>query len=145
MNRLIRALGAGQAGLAVAARLKMLCVKSLIVDRESRTGDNWRARYRQLFLHGPVWLNHMPYLPFPESWPVFTPKDKFADWLECYAKTLELNIWTRTVIKSSSWNDETSRWTIEVFWEDLLESQRVTTQFLYPKVSRHSRIEQLLT
>jgi len=131
----------------------MLGVKSLIVERESRVGDNWRARYDQLFLHGPVWLNHMPYLPFPESWPIFTPKDKFADWLECYAKTLELNIWTRTIIKSSSWNDETATWTIELLWEDLLEPETLPNpievrqrkiRVLHPKVSQNSLIAQFL-
>ena len=35
-----------------------------------------------LLLHDPVWYDHLPYLPFPESWPVFTPRDKLADWLE---------------------------------------------------------------
>ena len=38
-----------------------------------------------LLLHDPVWYDHMPYLPFPDSWPVFTPRDKIADWLEMYA------------------------------------------------------------
>jgi cation diffusion facilitator CzcD-associated flavoprotein CzcO len=52
----------------------MLGIKSLIVDREERIGDNWRSRYHQLVLHDPVWFDHLPYLPFPESWPVFTPK-----------------------------------------------------------------------
>jgi cation diffusion facilitator CzcD-associated flavoprotein CzcO len=52
----------------------MLGTKSLIVDREERIGDNWRSRYHQLVLHDPVWFDHLPYIPFPESWPVFTPK-----------------------------------------------------------------------
>jgi len=52
----------------------MLGIKSLIVDREERIGDNWRSRYHQLVLHDPVWFDHLPYLPFPESWPIFTPK-----------------------------------------------------------------------
>ena len=30
--------------------------------------------------------DHLPYIPFPESWPVFTPRDKVADWLESYSK-----------------------------------------------------------
>lgn len=34
--------GAGQAGLATAARLTQLQVDTLVVDREQRIGDNWR-------------------------------------------------------------------------------------------------------
>lgn len=46
--------GAGQAGLQVAARLKALDVPALIVERNSRVGDQWRKRYDALSLHSPV-------------------------------------------------------------------------------------------
>ncbi|RHZ55394.1 hypothetical protein CDV55_105470 [Aspergillus turcosus] len=104
--------GAGQSGLSVAARLKMLNVDTLVIDEEDRIGDNWRRRYHQLVLHDPVWFDHMPYLPFPSSWPIFTPKDKLAEFFEAYAKLLELNVWTRTKLKSSSWSDDQKQWTI---------------------------------
>ena len=32
----------------------------------------------------PVWHDHMPYLKFPDNWPVFSPKDKIADWLSLH-------------------------------------------------------------
>jgi putative flavoprotein involved in K+ transport len=76
--------GAGQGGLTVAARLGQLGVDTLVVERNLRVGDNWRNRYRSLVLHDPVWYDHMPYLPFPAHWPVFTPKDKLAGWFETY-------------------------------------------------------------
>ncbi|KAF2093069.1 dimethylaniline monooxygenase (N-oxide forming) [Rhizodiscina lignyota] len=104
--------GAGQGGLTVAARLKMLNVDTLVVDREERVGDNWRNRYHQLVLHDPVWFDHMPYLPFPANWPVFTPKDKLADFFETYVQLLELNVWTSTELVSSSWDDATKQWTV---------------------------------
>jgi putative flavoprotein involved in K+ transport len=37
--------GAAQAGLMVAARLSMLGVDTLAIDREKRIGDSWRRRY----------------------------------------------------------------------------------------------------
>ncbi|KAK1991009.1 FAD/NAD(P)-binding domain-containing protein [Colletotrichum falcatum] len=104
--------GAGQAGLAVAARLKMLNVDALVVDKSGRVGDSWRGRYHQLVLHDPVWYDHMPYVGFPEFWPVFTPKDKMADFFEAYAGLLELNVWTSTTLASSSWDDAEGRWTV---------------------------------
>ncbi|KAH8809158.1 hypothetical protein F5884DRAFT_845388 [Xylogone sp. PMI_703] len=105
-------LGAGQSGLSIAARLRMLGVPSLIVDREERIGDNWRKRYHHLVLHDPVWFDHLPYLPFPENWPVFTPKDKLGDWFESYVSLMELNVWTRTTIVKSEWDDATKSWEI---------------------------------
>ena len=88
--------GAGQGGLTVAARLGQLGVDTLVVERNDRVGDNWRKRYHSLVLHDPVWYDHLPYLPFPDHWPVFTPKDKLADWFESYAAAMELNVWTGT-------------------------------------------------
>lgn len=63
-------IGAGQGGLTAAARLRMLGVKCLIIDKNESIGDNWRKRYHQLVLHDPVYYDHLPYLPFPPTWPV---------------------------------------------------------------------------
>ncbi|KAF4978552.1 hypothetical protein FZEAL_5085 [Fusarium zealandicum] len=107
-------IGAGQAGLTAAARLKMLGVNSLAIDQNDRVGDNWRKRYHQLVLHDPVWYDHMPYLKFPPQWPIFTPKDKLAQFFESYATLLELNIWTRTSLVDAKWDDSSQSWTVTV-------------------------------
>jgi cation diffusion facilitator CzcD-associated flavoprotein CzcO len=107
-------LGAGQGGLTTAARLKMLGVPALMIDQNERVGDNWRKRYRQLVLHDPVWYDHLPYVPFPAHWPVFTPKDKLADFFEAYVSLLELNVWTSTSIKSTLWDEGKRQWTVTV-------------------------------
>ncbi|KAI1748455.1 hypothetical protein F4782DRAFT_542853 [Xylaria castorea] len=104
--------GSGQAGLSVAARLKMLNVPTLTIDRADDIGDSWRNRYHQLVLHDPVWYDHMPYLKFPDFWPIFTPKDKMADFLKAYAHMLELNVWTKTELESSVWDDTKKQWTV---------------------------------
>jgi putative flavoprotein involved in K+ transport len=106
--------GAGQCGLALAARLGRLGVPTLLVERNARVGDNWRGRYASLVLHDPVWFDHMPYLPFPPSWPVFAPKDKLADWLESYAAALELNVWCSSRILAAAWDEGAARWTVRV-------------------------------
>ena len=46
--------GGGQAGLEIAARLKYLGVKTLVIEREARVGDMWRKRYESLCLHDAV-------------------------------------------------------------------------------------------
>ncbi|KAH7232053.1 hypothetical protein FSOLCH5_008726 [Fusarium solani] len=107
-------IGAGQAGLTAAARLKMLGIEAIAIDQNDRVGDNWRKRYHQLVLHDPVWYDHMPYLKFPPQWPIFTPKDKLAQFFEAYATLLELNVWTRTSIVDTKWDDTTKSWTVAV-------------------------------
>ena len=106
--------GAGQGGMALGARLRQLGVPTLIVDKNCRAGDSWRNRYRSLVLHDPVGYDHMPYLPFPQNWPVFTPKDKMGDWLECYAKLFELNIWQSTVCAHAEYDAATAEWQVQI-------------------------------
>ena len=107
-------IGGGQGGLALGARLKQLGVPALIVEQNARAGDSWRNRYRSLVLHDPVWYDHMPYLPFPDTWPVFTPKDKMGDWLEAYATVFELDLWTSTTCNSARWDQATRDWAVTV-------------------------------
>lgn len=106
--------GGGQAGLTAAARLQTMGVNTLAIDQNAAVGDNWRKRYHQLVLHDPVWYDHLPYLNFPPQWPIFTPKDKLAQFFESYATLLELNIWTSTELADAKWNAETQRWTAVV-------------------------------
>jgi putative flavoprotein involved in K+ transport len=56
----------------------------------------------------------MPYIKFPENWPVFSPKDKIGDWLEMYTQVMELNYWGSTEAKSASWDPEAQEWIVQV-------------------------------
>ena len=106
--------GGGQGGIGLGARLKRLGVPTLIVDKHERPGDHWRKRYKSLHLHDPVWYDHMPYLPFPDHWPIFAAKDKIGDWLEMYTKIMELNYWSNTECKSARFDQQTKTWAVEV-------------------------------
>jgi putative flavoprotein involved in K+ transport len=104
--------GAGQAGLGLAARLGVLGIDTLIVDRHERIGDNWRDRYHSLTLHNEVFVNDLPYMPFPPNWPIYISKDKLANWFEGYAEAMELNVWTGTEFVGGSYDDAAQRWTV---------------------------------
>lgn len=107
-------IGGGQGGIALGARMRQLGVPTIIVEKNDRPGDSWRNRYKSLCLHDPVWYDHLPYIKFPENWPIFSPKDKIGDWLEMYTKVMELNYWTRTTAKSASFDEATGEWTVVV-------------------------------
>jgi thioredoxin reductase len=104
--------GGGQAGLSIAARLQQLGINTLIVDRHARIGDNWRKRYHSLTLHNEAHVNHLPYMPFPPTWPVYIPKDMLANWFESYVDALELNFWTGTALTAGSYHDARRRWSV---------------------------------
>ncbi|KAJ6605473.1 hypothetical protein DFH09DRAFT_1242201 [Mycena vulgaris] len=106
-------IGGGHSGLDIAARLKYLDVRTLVIEKNERIGDNWRNRYDALCLHDPVWFDHMPYMPFPPTWPVYTPALKLANWLEHYAEALELNVWTSSIVVSAR-QDSSGAWNVVV-------------------------------
>ncbi|MCW2819947.1 MAG: NAD(P)/FAD-dependent oxidoreductase [Marmoricola sp.] len=106
--------GGGQGGIALGARLRQLGVPALVIDKHPRPGDQWRNRYQSLCLHDPVWYDHLPYLKFPDNWPVFAPKDKIGDWLESYVKVMEVPYWSSTTASSATYSEETGTWTVEV-------------------------------
>ena len=107
-------IGGGQGGIALGARLRRLGVPAIIVEKNPRAGDSWRRRYKSLHLHDPVWYDHLPYLPFPDDWPIFASKDKVGDWLEAYVKLMELNYWGSTLAKKCRYNTAAQRWEVEV-------------------------------
>jgi putative flavoprotein involved in K+ transport len=98
----------------VAARLSMLGVDTLAIDREKRIGDSWRRRYHALTLHNETRVNHFPYMQFPRSWPVFVPKDMLANWFELYAEAMELNVWTATELTAATYDETAKRWTVNL-------------------------------
>lgn len=110
--------GGGHAGLCAAASLKALGVDTLVVDRMARVGDNWRLRYHSLKLHNQTPSNHMPYLPFPSTWPNYIPKDKIANWLEFYVEALEIDFWTRTSFEGASFDAAKGSWSARLLLED---------------------------
>jgi putative flavoprotein involved in K+ transport len=106
--------GGGQGGIALGARLRQLDVPTIVIDKHPRPGDQWRSRYKSLCLHDPVWYDHLPYVKFPDNWPVFAPKDKIADWLESYTRVMELNYWSNTRAVHAAYDEDTGEWTVTV-------------------------------
>ena len=106
--------GGGQGGIVLGARLRQLRVPTIIVEKSARPGDSWRKRYKSLCLHDPVWYDHLPYIKFPANWPVFSPKDKIADWLEMYTRVMEINYWGSTTATHARYNEDAGEWILTV-------------------------------
>ena len=107
-------IGGGQGGIGLGARLRRLGVPTIIIEKNARAGDSWRNRYKSLCLHDPVWYDHLPYLPYPDHWPVFAPKDKIGDWLEMYTRVMELNYWSSTTCKRATYDEDAGEWSVTV-------------------------------
>ena len=81
----VLAVGAGPAGLAVAATLRRRGVDALVVDRGSAVGDSWRSRYDRLHLHTPRIQSGLPGMPIPRSAGRWVSRDDMAAYLVAYA------------------------------------------------------------
>jgi putative flavoprotein involved in K+ transport len=94
----------------LAATLVRIGVDALVVDKFARVGDCWRQRYHSLALHNDTRFNHLPYMPFPDAWPTYLPKDMLADWFEAYAWAMEINFWTGHELIGGSYEESSGRW-----------------------------------
>jgi cation diffusion facilitator CzcD-associated flavoprotein CzcO len=85
MDADVLVVGAGPAGLAVAACLRRRGVDVLVVDRGAAVGDSWRRRYDRLHLHTPRVQSALPGLRMPRRFGRWVAKDDVAAYLGEYA------------------------------------------------------------
>ena len=135
--------GGGQGGIILAARLRKLGVPTIVIEKNARPGDSWRNRYKSLCLHDPVWYDHLPYMPFPDDWPVFTPKDKLGDWLEMYTQVMEINYWGSTVAKKATFDEAQGVWEVVVEREGQAVVLRPTQLVFALGVSGYPNVPQI--
>lgn len=119
--------GGSQGGVTLAARLRLLGVDALVVEKKESVGQTWRDRYHSLALHNEVAINHFPYIPFPPNWPRYLPKDMLAGFIEFYAWAMQCNVWTNTDFVSGEYDESRGQWNATVKKAD--GTQRV----LHPK------------
>src|SRR4029077_1882250 len=82
-------IGAGAAGLAVAAELRRRGVQSEILERGTAVGSSWRGHYDRLTLNTCRWFSTLSHEPFPTSVGVFPTRDEWVSYLESYAERHE--------------------------------------------------------
>ncbi|MGH2382338.1 MAG: flavin-containing monooxygenase [Candidatus Limnocylindria bacterium] len=91
-------IGAGQAGLAAGYHLKRSGMNFVVLDGNSRIGDNWRTRYDSLRLYSPAKYDGLPGLPFPLPRNSFPTGHQMADYLEAYAHHADLPVRTGVAV-----------------------------------------------
>lgn len=78
-------IGAGQSGLAASYHLMRHGLEHVVLEAQSRIGDNWRTRYDSLVLYSPARYDSLPGLAFPLPPNAFPTRNQMADYLEAYA------------------------------------------------------------
>ena len=78
-------IGAGPAGLSVAAVLRMAGLTPVVIERADTVGNAWRTHYERLHLHTVRWLSHLPGFRMPREYGKWVPRDKVVEYLDAYA------------------------------------------------------------
>src|SRR5947209_2066000 len=77
--------GAGPAGLALAACLQRARIPFVVLERGDRIAMSWHRHYERLHLHTAKAFSGLPYLPFPRHYPRYPSRLQVIDYLEAYA------------------------------------------------------------
>ncbi len=84
-------IGAGPAGLAVAACLQKAGIPFLILEQDYKVGSVWHRHYDRLHLHTDKGHSALPFFPFPNDYPRYPSRLQVIDYLESYARGFQLN------------------------------------------------------
>jgi cation diffusion facilitator CzcD-associated flavoprotein CzcO len=77
--------GAGPAGLAVAACLARRRIEHVVIEQGACAADSWDRYYDRLRLHTVRRLSGLPYQPMPARYPRYVTRDQFSAYLRAYA------------------------------------------------------------
>jgi cation diffusion facilitator CzcD-associated flavoprotein CzcO len=83
-------LGAGPAGLALAARLRRLGIDFELLEKSDRVGSAWHGHYERLRLHTVKEMSHLPHLEFPDDYPRYVSRRQMCDYFDRYAEKFDI-------------------------------------------------------
>ncbi|MGK0364104.1 MAG: cation diffusion facilitator CzcD-associated flavoprotein CzcO [Saprospiraceae bacterium] len=83
-------IGAGPAGLATAGRLHKKGLDFILLEQSNQIAHSWQNHYERLHLHTVKKYSELPFMPFPEEYPNYVPREKLVEYYENYAKIMEI-------------------------------------------------------
>lgn len=85
-------LGAGPAGLAVGACLRMQGAPAVLLEAAENVGASWRRHYQRLHLHTARNQSTLPGMKYPPGTPRFPSREQVLDYLERYVHRFRLDV-----------------------------------------------------
>uniref|UniRef100_A0A0E0EAM5 Flavin-containing monooxygenase n=1 Tax=Oryza meridionalis TaxID=40149 RepID=A0A0E0EAM5_9ORYZ len=105
--------GAGPAGLSVAACLRERGVPSVLLERADCIASLWQRRtYDRLRLHLPKHFCELPGMPFPDAYPEYPDRRQFVDYLQAYAARAGVEPRFNQSVTSARYDDAAGLWRV---------------------------------
>ncbi|GAB2223056.1 hypothetical protein Droror1_Dr00017191 [Drosera rotundifolia] len=105
--------GAGPSGLATAACLSSLGVRSLILERSDCIASLWQHRtYDRLKLHLPKQFCELPLMKFPPHFPKYPSKQQFISYMESYASHFAITPRFNQEVKIARYDEKAGLWEV---------------------------------
>ena len=82
--------GAGPAGLAIAACLRKEGIPFLVLEQSEHIANSWHQHYDRLHLHTVKAFSHLPFLPLPEDYPLYVSRKQLIEYFEAYAAHFDI-------------------------------------------------------
>ncbi|KAH8807118.1 dimethylaniline monooxygenase (N-oxide forming) [Xylogone sp. PMI_703] len=107
--------GAGQAGLAVAGRVKALNVSYVVIDKMQKIGDNWLLRYDSTRLHTPREFAHLPFKrTFPPTFQEYLDKYDISNGFKQWVREYKINVQLSTSLENGTWDEKRELYTLKI-------------------------------
>ncbi|KAF2091048.1 FAD/NAD(P)-binding domain-containing protein [Saccharata proteae CBS 121410] len=107
--------GAGQAGISTAGRMKAAGVSHVCLEKNDELGGNWLNRYESFRLHTVKEYMHMPFSRnYLKDEPEFLASKDIVRGYARYVDWYGVNIWLSTTVEKADWNEEDSIWTVRM-------------------------------
>lgn len=104
-------IGSGPSGLATAAELAGLGVRTSVLEGGTRIGAVWAGRYDALEFNTNRWSSSLRGAPFPREFGMYPTRDQYVSYLEDYAARHHVTVETGVTVTGLH-RDDDGRWLV---------------------------------
>jgi Pyridine nucleotide-disulphide oxidoreductase len=124
-------IGAGPAGLAMAAQMRVAKRSFELLEQSQHAGNAWRNHYERLHLHTVKEHSALPHLPFPAHYPRYVARQEVVDYFDDYCQHFDLQPIFNQTVKAVF--QQGKNWIVET-QDRVFEAKRVVVATGYNRV-----------
>ncbi|ONK57667.1 uncharacterized protein A4U43_C09F2840 [Asparagus officinalis] len=131
MKKGVVIVGAGPAGLAIAACLNVLSIPNIHLEKEDCYAHLWKKKaYDRLSLHLAKEFCALPHMPHADSTPTYIPKNQFVEYLDEYVVRFNVNPIFNVSVECAMYDECSKSWSVKTRNLATGEENEYKAQFL---------------